>query len=457
MSGNKERRGENAQGSKSAVAILTTRDDEVLIEQVRHLATFSPVVIMSEKGRKLHFPDEFLHWEFAVDDFQFETISKSVSPGSTVYAAMVFLLQSNFEYLWFIEDDVAMVGGDWAPLIELTDLNYDFIGVDIGPVPLDWFWVGEFQCPPGGGSAGLTPLTTLCGVCGFSRKAAELVISMLRIGFRGHHEMMVPSLVAHHGLTQIDLVRLGFIERGLFRWESELSPQEIARASSGLLIHPVKDGNFFGDVGGLNTVDHVAPVSKDSNRSIRQIFAPIGGMETSCSLEEYHLLASLIGLLAPCRLLVVGVGRDSSKWLRVNEGGETIFLENDEAWKKKIGERLPRARILSVTYPVSFEDWQAQDCAVNEFLLPEIKGDLGEEAFDVVFVDGPWGESFGRHQSIYLASQVVKIGGVIAVHDCQRSREQAAILRLLDRSRFFLLSQIERLQIYKAVTSSPDE
>jgi len=428
---------------KVAIAFLTTDCDETTIAQVRQLQKFANTVVLSERSRSLQFPKELCHWEFSVDEFPFETIAASPVPGSTPYAALLYLLQSDCEYVWFLEDDVVLNGGDWGSIVKLSALGYDFIGVDIHPVERDWYWLNETRIPQGNLGMGFHSLKTLCGVCCFSRKAAQVVVGLLQAGFKGHHEMMIPSLVSYAGLTLFDLRRLGFVDSNFFRFDGAFSEEELLNLPPGIVVHPVKDKN--------EVLKFVGQSSSNEPRSVRQIFSSIGGMANSCSLEEYELLANRVRVMSPCRFLVIGMGRDSEGWVATNTGGKTVFIENDEEWRGRYEDILPENSVFSVEYTVPFEEWARSGKFSDSYLRPVLDSAFDSSPFDVIFVDGPWGETLGRHQSIYLASQLVRSGGLIAVHDCERPREKLAIGLFLPSPRFSLVEQVGRLNVYRAL------
>lgn len=130
---------------------------------------------------------------------------------------------------------------------------------------------------------------------------------------------------------------------------------------------------------------------------------------------------------APCRLLVFGLGNDSVFWMRVNRGGETLFLEDNEFWLKRIQQRTPGLEACLVEYNTKRRDWKMLLKSPDslEMTLPE---ETNTEKWDVVVVDGPAGyddNTSGRMKSIYNASKLVKAGGDVFVHDCNREVEDA--------------------------------
>lgn len=184
--------------------------------------------------------------------------------------------------------------------------------------------------------------------------------------------------------------------------------------------------------------------------SLEEIFAEIGGQPNSCSHEEYYAFARQVREVKSCRLLVFGVGRDSIAWRTVNQRGQTLFLENNPEWIEKIGSEIGADHILPLAYQQVYEDWEATGCSADAVALPELENAPFDHSWDCVFVDAPWGPTFGRHQSTHAATLAVKPGGLIALHDCEREREQTVCRILLEDRGFELVEEIERLRIFRA-------
>lgn len=191
--------------------------------------------------------------------------------------------------------------------------------------------------------------------------------------------------------------------------------------------------------------------SLQPTRTLEVIFAEIGGQPNSCTHAEYHAFAQKIHTMAPCQLLVFGLGRDSVAWCEVNHNGDTLFLENNPEWIERIAPEIGEQRVQQIGYEYRFEQWEADDLRPEAVPLPESTNALPTAAsYDAIFVDAPWGPTFGRHQSTHLATTVVRPGGLIALHDCERPREQLVCQRLLEGRGFALLKEVERLRIYRA-------
>ncbi|NNC89645.1 MAG: hypothetical protein HKN82_14415 [Akkermansiaceae bacterium] len=185
-------------------------------------------------------------------------------------------------------------------------------------------------------------------------------------------------------------------------------------------------------------------------RPLEEIFAPIGGHKNGCTLAEYLHFAREVRARAPARLLVFGVGEDSAAWIEANAGGTTLFLEDNPEWIGKIAATTGGRAIRQVRYALPFDDWAAADYALEALALPDPAADLADRSWDLAFVDGPWGPTTGRHQSTFAATRAVRAGGLVALHDCERDREQLICRHILEAQGFETVSEVERLRLYRA-------
>jgi hypothetical protein len=138
-----------------------------------------------------------------------------------------------------------------------------------------------------------------------------------------------------------------------------------------------------------------------------------------------------------CSLLIFGAGNDSVVWEGANRGGKTVIIESDPRWLEKTKNKLTSASIVRAEYSTFLSEWKLL-LNLPQRLRLELPDAVVSHKWDVIIVDGPAGyeeykkytgkEAPGRMQSIYMASQLVAPGGIVFVHDSERSveREYAA-------------------------------
>jgi hypothetical protein len=161
-------------------------------------------------------------------------------------------------------------------------------------------------------------------------------------------------------------------------------------------------------------------------------------------LAQVRWIVGALRLQPTSRFLVFGCGNDSPFWETVNADGTTIFLEDSEEWATRIGERLTRSSLHLVAYGTELPEWRALLDHPEQLEL-ELPSEVTAASYDVILVDGPAGypeyfDEFGTHppgrmKSIFMASQLVRPGGRVFVHDCHREVELEYTARYLGDSR----------------------
>lgn len=137
-------------------------------------------------------------------------------------------------------------------------------------------------------------------------------------------------------------------------------------------------------------------------------------------------LKLIINELKPgLNFLVFGLGNDTPFWMDINKSGKTIFIEDLEEWVEKTKRDYPEVNVYLTKYNTVRSDWKK---LINhpELLTLNLSSEIKNIKWDVILVDAPMGWEDGqpgRMISIYQASQLIKDGGHIFVHDCEREVE----------------------------------
>ena len=145
------------------------------------------------------------------------------------------------------------------------------------------------------------------------------------------------------------------------------------------------------------------------------------------SEAEYSLVHGVLCGRAPCNLLVFGVGRDSSLWMDVNDGGRTVFVEDVREWAEYAREHVEGISVVDVRYWTLRVMWHLLRFIPSLLYMRSLPADVLDAQWDVILVDAPRGTRWyrrGRMMSIYTASVLAKRSrGVVFVHDCHRFTE----------------------------------
>jgi hypothetical protein len=184
----------------------------------------------------------------------------------------------------------------------------------------------------------------------------------------------------------------------------------------------------------------LAPDPEDT--AIASALAGSAGIQLD--LAQIRWIVEALRLQPAPRFLVFGCGNDSPFWETVNADGTTIFLEDSEDWAARVGQRLTRSPIHLVAYDTELPQWR-QLLDDPEQLQVELPAEVTAADHDVILVDGPAGypeyfDEFGTHppgrmKSIFVASELVRPGGRVFVHDCHREVELEYTARYLGDDR----------------------
>lgn len=145
------------------------------------------------------------------------------------------------------------------------------------------------------------------------------------------------------------------------------------------------------------------------------------------STEQLKIISETIRRRTPCKLLIFGLGNDSLFWSRLNRGGLTVFIEDNQDWFEKITRISSAIKAFLVHYDTQRKDWKTflENTSLLNMMLPD---EIEKEKWDVILIDGPSGwkdHEPGRMKSIFLASRFIGKSGDVLVHDCDREVEDA--------------------------------
>jgi len=180
---------------------------------------------------------------------------------------------------------------------------------------------------------------------------------------------------------------------------------------------------------------------------------------------ELWATAKILKDRAPCNFLVFGLGYDTPMWMQLNQGGRTVFLEQDNeafhqdhGWFKDFTRRYPmlEAYVLDYTKSIRVSEhdrWMrhlkeraSEECRpVQDISKSSCKLALTlpkavlNTTWDVILIDAPNGhlpDSPGRMSAIYTSSVLARSAPAshvtdISVHDCNRPAEDTWTRELL--------------------------
>ncbi len=159
----------------------------------------------------------------------------------------------------------------------------------------------------------------------------------------------------------------------------------------------------------------------------------INGIQLGTS--ELLLIAKTVEKYTNARFLVFGFGNDIQLRQNVNHRGLTIFIEDNHFWIDRVSSRVIDLNVIKIKYKTRLKEWKLllDTPEKLEMSLPE---HITSEKFDVILVDAPAGydnSTPGPMQSIYTASKLIKKGGDVFVHDCNREVEDIYSLKFIKK------------------------
>jgi len=146
------------------------------------------------------------------------------------------------------------------------------------------------------------------------------------------------------------------------------------------------------------------------------------------SKKQYLKISEELSKVSPCNLLVFGLGEDSYLWDNINKSGSTIFLEDSKEWIDTVNDGSLVIEHIQYSTSVDKHKEIGFDEQKLRLTLPE---SVLNKKYDFIIVDAPLGhqpprpfKGPGRMSSIFMASQLLKNGGIVVVDDMGREVEK---------------------------------
>ena len=201
-----------------------TDDLEVKFHRIKQsFAAYGDVKLLlhwEEDNGQLELPNDIDCVKFTTDDLNtlhYEPIAETIVPGSNHFALLWFYLQHpEYRYYWNIEYDVEFTG-DWKVLFDAYgECDADFIATHLKWYKEDvyWYWWNSyhgttFEVPYAKRIRSFNPIYRISGA------ALSFLDGFLKAGNYGHHEVLIPIALYHHGYSIQDFGGKGnFVPQG---------------------------------------------------------------------------------------------------------------------------------------------------------------------------------------------------------------------------------------------------
>lgn len=212
----------------------------------------------NNSNTEVNFPDGVNVSTFTnnvLKDLQYKPIRTKLVPGSNHFPVLQFFLANNhYDYYWCIEDDVEF-NGKWGDLFDaVAPANYDLITSHLrrySDIP-NWFWWDSYRIP-GEDFEPENLVSSFNPIYRISNKALAYIDTHLKKGYRGHHEVLLPSILLRGGFSIADFgteenhiaPHLSFCTLQTMRW---LPVFLFVGNNKNKLYHPVKANVSFSQI-----------------------------------------------------------------------------------------------------------------------------------------------------------------------------------------------------------------
>lgn len=384
----------------------------------------------------------------SLNSLGYEPWTNTIVPGSNHFPVLQFYLcHSEYDYYWNIEYDVTFTG-NWNTFFRFFDDKIeDFITSHIASISERPKWnrwhdmklVESDSIPFNDYLKSFNPIYRI------SNRALNFIDGFLRKGNRGHHELLLPTVLHYHGFSLGDFGgNGGFIygKEQLFytnedmdryytcsmRFSPAYRPSEVLL--SNMLYHPIKEKsnniNFgFSFINKLNDVVQDTNWLYNKNVNLSGFAVDEGYMKSMINILNAHRFDSILDL---------GCGQTSVVFAQyVKSTNCKLFtVESDKRWVEIVKDNYPDVDVISnVHYYKSFTDEASHYVGLNRDIV------CRNQNFDFVSVDGPLGykcKLLSRTNVIDIVSNgLLADQFVIMFHDTNRVQDNntATICKLL--------------------------
>ena len=184
----------------------------------------------------------------------YHPISGTLIPGSAHFPVIEFAYTRKVDFVWAIEFDVQWTAS-WLDFFNEFDDYADFLATRVRRYETDanWCWWDSLKPPPGATIEWNHPNASLASFNPIYRLSAAAVCALRKrflLGWSGHCEVTIPTLLEQDGLVVADMGGVsGFTPNAqrdriytfeTMQWRPEFSLQDVPTFEPNLLYHPVK-------------------------------------------------------------------------------------------------------------------------------------------------------------------------------------------------------------------------
>lgn len=144
-----------------------------------------------------------------------------------------------YEFCWLVEDDV-IFSGNWATFFDTFEEDTsDILTTKLRSYYDDpnWYWWHTVKAPEGISLSADELYASFNPVYRLSARALECLEKNMRMGWRGHFESVVPTVLARNGFIMHDMYNKGFYTEETHTWV----PLGVQHMKPNMIYHPTKE------------------------------------------------------------------------------------------------------------------------------------------------------------------------------------------------------------------------
>lgn len=403
------------------------------------------VLLQEDNISPVHIPSGVSVYPFSIESLNslgYEPWTNTIVPGSNHFPVLQFYLShTEYDYFWNIEYDVTFTG-NWNTFFRFfDDKNEDFITSHIASVSERPNWnrwhdmelVEKDSIPFENYMKSFNPIYRI------SNRALNFIDGFLRKGNRGHHELLLPTVLHHHGFSLGDFGGNGrFIygkeelfytnedmdryDTSSMRFSPAYHPSEVLLLN--MIYHPIKEKsnniNFgFNVINKLNDVVQNTNWLYNKNVNLSGYAVDEGYMNSMINILNAHCFKNILDL---------GCGQTTmifAQYIKFTNG-KLSTIESDFKWAEKIINEYPNIEMFSHIH--FYRSFVSESSHYIKLIRDLIHFD---EKFDFISVDGPLGykcKLLSRTNIIdIISNELLADQFVIMFHDTNRVQDNNTV------------------------------
>lgn len=414
---------------------------EKLNAEIQNIADFY-VLLQCDNNIQQELNPHIKVFPFSIDSLNslgYCSWRETIVPGSNHFPVLQFFkAHPEYDYYWNIEYDV-LFSGDWNVLFDwFEDKNEDFVSTHIETISEkpQWEHWNDIELKEEDNIDRSSFIKSFNPIYRISNKALAFIDSFLLKGNRGHHELLLPTVLNYNGFSIKDMGGSGnytYEENDLFytsdgtnTWYSDSSmrfrplyhTEDVIIPNK--LYHPIKEvaGNYslgMDIIKDFNVILHDTEWIRDKNIYLSDFAVDEAYMMHMIKILETYSFKNILDLGCGQTTLLL------SQYAETHQA-DLLTIESDTKLADKLQMEHP---IVNVKKYVQYYHSVTNEASMYLGLTRDLL--LQKNKFDFISVDGPYGvncEHMSRINILELISNGLMADNfVIMLHNINRMAE----------------------------------